>query len=99
MPQGYHTNAKINMHSREIIHQSDLTNIELAVRFGINQKAVSKWRNRDYSVDKSSRPHTIQRSLTDLKREVIKVVSILTWLELDDVVGSVLSSLYLSDQE
>jgi uncharacterized protein YqeY len=28
MSQGYHTNAKTNMHSREIIQQSDLKNTE-----------------------------------------------------------------------
>jgi len=40
MPQGYHTNAKNNMHSREIIQQPNLTNIELAERFEINEKTV-----------------------------------------------------------
>ena len=92
MSQGYHTNATTNMHSREIIQQSTLTNIELAERFEINEKTVSKWKNRDHVVDKSSRPQTIQRSLTDLEREVIRVVRTLTWIELDDLVGSVLPS-------
>jgi transposase InsO family protein len=93
MSQGYHTNAKTNMHSREIIQQSSLTNIELAERFEIDEKTVSKWKNRDYLVDKSSRPHTIKRSLTDLEREVIRVVRTLTWIELDDLVDSVLPSI------
>ena len=81
------------MHSREIIQQSTLTNSELAERFRINEKTVSKWKNRAYLVDKSSRPRTIQRSLTDLEREVIRVVRTLTWLELDDLVESVLPSM------
>jgi len=93
MSQSYHTNAKTNMHSREIIQQSTLTNSELAERFRINEKTVSKWKNRAYLVDKSSRPRTIQRSLTDLEREVIRVVRTLTWLELDDLVESVLPSM------
>jgi len=93
MSQGYHTNAKTNMHSREIIQQSTLTNIELAERFEINEKTVSKWKNRDHLVDKSSRPQTIQRALTDLEREVIRVVRTLTWIELDDLVDSVLPSI------
>ena len=44
-------------------------------------------------VDKSSRPHTIKRSLTDLEREVIRVVRTMTWIELDDLVDSVLPSI------
>jgi transposase InsO family protein len=93
MSQGYHTNAKTNMHSREIIQQSTLTNTELAERFEINEKTVSKWKNRDHLIDKSSRPQTIKRSLTDLEREVIRVVRTLTWIELDDLVDSVLPSI------
>lgn len=93
MSQGYHTNAKTNMHSREIIQQSDLTNIELAERFEINEKTVSKWKNREGLIDKSSRPHTIKRSLSELEREVIRVVRTLTWLELDDLVDSILPSI------
>ena len=64
MSQSYHTNAKTNTHSREIIQQSSLRNSELAERFEINEKTVSKWKNRTDVVDKSSRPHTIKRSLT-----------------------------------
>jgi transposase-like protein len=93
MPQGYHTNATTNEHSRAIIQQSSLSNTELSERFEINEKTVSKWKNRDYLEDKSSRPHTIKRSLTDLEREVIRVVRTLTWLELDDLVDSVLPSI------
>jgi transposase-like protein len=93
MPQGYHTNAKTNSHSREIIQQSSLTNVELSERFEINEKTVSKWKNREYSIDKSSRPHTIKRSLTDLEREIIRVVRQLTWIELDDLVDTVLPTI------
>ncbi len=39
-----------------------------------NAKTVSKWKNRTDVVDKSSRPDTIKRSLTNLEREVIRVV-------------------------
>jgi len=93
MNQSYHTNAKTNSHSREIIQQSNLTNIALSKRFEINEKTVSKWKNRTEVIDKSSRPHTIQRSLTDLEREIIRVVRTLTWMELDDLVESVLPTI------
>ncbi len=93
MSQSYHTNAKTNSHSREIIQQSSLTNIELSKRFEITEKTVSKWKNRTEVIDKSSRPHTIKRSLTDLEREIIRVVRTLTWMELDDLVESVLPTI------
>ena len=93
MSQSYHTNAKTNLHSREIIQQSSLTNSELAERFEVNEKTISKWKNRTDVVDKSSRPHTIKRSLTDLEREIIRVVRTLTWMELDDLVDSVLPTI------
>ena len=93
MTQGYHTNAKTNSHSREIIQQSTLTNSELSQRFEITEKTVSKWKNRDYSTDKSSRPHTIKRALSDLEREIVRVIRTLTWMELDDLVDTVLPSI------
>ena len=89
MSQSYHTNAKTNSHSREIIQQSSLTNIELSKRFKINEKTVSKWRKRADVIDKSSRPYLIQRSLTEVEREIIRVVRTLTWMDLDDLVESV----------
>jgi transposase InsO family protein len=93
MNQSYHTNAKTNSHSRGMIQQSSLTNIELSRRFDINEKTVSKWKNRTDVIDKSSRPHTIKRSLTDFERELIRVVRTLTWMELDDLVDSVLPTI------
>ncbi len=39
MSQVYHENAKLNRHSREIIQESKLTNVELSARFGVNEKA------------------------------------------------------------
>ncbi len=93
MSQGYHTNATTNMHSREIIQHSSLSNVELSERFEIDEKTVSKWKNRDHLVDKSSRPHTIKRSLTDIEREIIRVVRTLSWIELDDLVDSALPSI------
>ncbi|KAF3978120.1 MAG: hypothetical protein HFP77_03605 [Methylococcales symbiont of Iophon sp. n. MRB-2018] len=38
MPQGYHTNAKTKLHSREIIQQSSLSNAELSKRFAISEQ-------------------------------------------------------------
>ncbi len=89
MCQVYHSNARTNQHVREIIQQSDLSNVELANMYSINIQTVSKWRNRNYQEDKSSRPDTIQYALSDLDKELIRVVRTLTWIELDDLVDSI----------
>ncbi len=59
MCQIYHSNASTNQHVREIIQKSDLANVELANMFSINVQTVSKWKGRDFTEDKSSRPNTI----------------------------------------
>jgi transposase InsO family protein len=89
MCQVYHSNASTNQHVRAIIQQSDLTNVELANKYNINIKTVKKWRCRDYQEDKSSSPNTIHYALSDLDKELIRVVRTLTWMDLDDLVGCV----------
>ncbi len=89
MCQVYHSNASTNRHVREIIQKSDLANVELANMYSINVQTVSKWRNRDYQEDKSSKPNTIHYALSDLDKELIRVVRTLTWMELDDLVNCV----------
>lgn len=89
MPQDYHSNAKTNSHLRQIIQQSSLTNVELSNQFGISEKTVSKWRNRDFLVDKSSRPLTITYALNEIEKEVIRVLRTLTWIALEDLVDIV----------
>lgn len=77
------------MHVREIIQKSDLVNTELATKYSVNIKTVSKWKSREYQKDKSSRPNTINYALSDLDKELIRVVRTLTWIELDDLVETV----------
>ncbi len=89
MSQVYHSNAKLNQHSRKIIQNSELTNIELAQRFNINEKTVAKWRNRDFTEDKSSRPKTIHYALNPLEKRLIELVRKTTWMSLDDLVDTV----------
>jgi len=47
MSQVYHSNAKTNQHSREIIQHSSLNNIELSTVYGVSVKTISKWNYRD----------------------------------------------------
>jgi transposase-like protein len=89
MCQVYHENAKLNKHSRESIQSSGLTNNELAQRYEVNEKTVRKWRKRDFSEDKSSRPETIHYALNSLERKLIERVRRSTWMSLDDVVDTV----------
>lgn len=91
MSQVYHSNAKLNSHSRAIIQNSKLDNIELAVRFNVNEKTISKWKNRDFTEDKSSRPKTIYYALKPLEKKLIELVRIATWMSLDDLVDTVSS--------
>ena len=89
MSQIYHSNARTNEHIREIIQKSDLTSVELSNKYNINIKTVSKWRNRDYKEDKSSCPNKIHYALSDLDKEIIRVIRTLTWMDLDDLVDTV----------
>ena len=91
MCQVYHSNAKTNQHVRSIIQKSNLTNIELADKYGVSVKTISKWRNRDYTEDKSSKPKRIDYALNDLEKELIRVVRTLTWMELDDLTKTISS--------
>ncbi len=85
MSQVYHPNAKTNQHLREIIQKSDLTNVELANKYNVNVKTISKHKNRDFLNDKSSRPDSIKYALTPLEKELIRAIITLTWMELDDL--------------
>jgi len=89
MSQVYHSNAKLNKHSREIIQNSELTNIELAQKFNVNEKSIRKWRGRDFTEDKSSRPNTIHYALNSLEKKLIELVRMATWMSLDDLVDTV----------
>ena len=89
MSQIYHSNAKTNQHVREIIQKSDLTNVELAKKYNVNIKTISKWKEREFVEDKSSRPNKIHYALSSLDKELIRVVRILTWMELDDLTDTI----------
>ncbi len=42
MSQVYHSNARTNQHVRCMIQESDLTNVELAKKYNLNVKTISK---------------------------------------------------------
>jgi len=66
MKQEYHSNAVTNIHIRNDINGSQLKNSEIAEKFNISQATVSKWKKREKFEDKSSKPHNIYYTFTEL---------------------------------
>ncbi len=89
MSQVYHSNARTNQHVRAIIQKSQLTDVELAEKYSVNVKTKAKHRSRDFVEDKSSKPHKIEYALSPFEKELIRVIRVLTWMNLDDLVDTV----------
>lgn len=90
MQQIYHFNAATNINIRQQIQSTSDSNFQLASRFAISKQTVSKWRNRDFVEDLSSRPHTIKYALTDIERALVISLRSSTWMPLDEVWESLL---------
>lgn len=90
MQQVYHSNAATNINIRELIQNSDLNNFDNSKRFGISQQTVSKWRNRDFTNDLSSRPYHIEYALTEMEKLLIINIRTLSWLPLDEIWETIL---------
>ena len=45
---------------------------QLAEKYRVSENTVSKWKSREYFYDRSSRPHTIYYSLSDIEQEDVK---------------------------
>jgi transposase InsO family protein len=91
MKQTYHSNARTNSHMRKSIQQSGQSNQELSEQFYVSLQTVSKWRNRETTKDRSSRPHTIHYALSAEEKEIVRIVRTSTWMPLDDLVDTVRS--------
>lgn len=85
MPQIYHANAKTNINIRQQIQLTSQNNKVLAQQFNTSPQTVSKWKNRDFTSDLSSRPLNIAYSLTDLEKTIIKSLRCSSWLALDEI--------------
>jgi transposase InsO family protein len=85
MSQIYHSNAETNVNIRSHIQQSDSSNKDLAVRYNISENTVSKWRNRHFQTDVSSRPAHIAYALTDFEQYLACQIRRSTWLSLEEV--------------
>ncbi|MGC9152096.1 MAG: hypothetical protein ACP5F6_10135, partial [Microbacter sp.] len=86
MQQIYHANAKTNVHIREQIQKSAMvSNNQLAMQFNLSTQTVSKWKNRDFLQDVSSRPHNIHYALTDMETALIVSIRKSSWIPLDEI--------------
>ncbi|MBU1680900.1 MAG: DDE-type integrase/transposase/recombinase [Bacteroidetes bacterium] len=85
MQQVYHSNAVTNLHIRNEIRNSNLTNLELANKYNTSKATVSKWKNRDELTDLSSAPNSIKYALSYIEQSLVVSIRKTTWLPLDEV--------------
>jgi len=89
MKQVYHSNARTNLHYRSEINNSNLSNEKLSVQYNVSVNTISKWKNRINFEDKSSRPDSIQYSLSEIEQHLVVHIRTTTWWALDDIVEMV----------
>lgn len=92
MPQTYHANATTNVHIRSDIRKSDMRNTDLARRYGVSENTVSKWRNREFQEDASSRPHNIQYAIDELTEALIVSIRKSLWNSREDIADMVMEA-------
>lgn len=90
MQQIYHHNAATNLNIRFQLQNSSETNSELATKFNISEQTVSKWKNRDFLEDASSKPLNIEYALTDLEKALIFSLRTSSWCSIDEVWENIL---------
>jgi transposase-like protein len=85
MQQVYHSNAMTNINIRQQIQNSTSSNEDYSLRFGVSTQTVSKWKNRDFTNDLSSRPHNIEYALSELEQALVLSIRSSSWLPLDEI--------------
>jgi transposase-like protein len=92
MAQTYHSNACTNIHIRsQIQNEFHLSNEALSIRFRTSTQTISKWRNRFFTTDASSAPHTIKYALNDVETALAISLRKSTWFALDEVFETLLA--------
>jgi transposase-like protein len=81
MNQHYHANAVTNVRIRGQLQNKSIkiSQKSLAKELGVSEQTMSKWAKRDFVEDKSSRPHTIHYSYTDLEEALVVSLRRSTW--------------------
>jgi transposase InsO family protein len=81
-----HANATTTPRTRAYIQASNASVAELAQELGVGEKTVRRWKARDAVEDRTSRPHTIQTSLTEIEERLACELRTSLALSLDDIV-------------
>ena len=89
MKQVYHSNATTNIRLRKEINKSNEANIVLALKYGVSEKTVSKWKKRESFEDKSSKRNNIDYSLSQIQMRIAVSLRVLTWWALDEITEAI----------
>lgn len=84
-----HKNARTTPASRRHIQESPRTPAELSRELGVHEKTVRRWKGRQGVEDRSSRPHKMQTTLTELQERVAVELRVTLLLSLDDLLAVV----------
>lgn len=80
-----HSNATTTPRTRKYIQESDKTDGELAEELNISVDTVRRWRMRDDCYDKSHRPNTIHRALSQEQEAILVFLRLRLALSLDEL--------------
>jgi len=86
----YHRNARTNIYQREQMRQSSVPARGLVSQYAVSHVTISKWKGREDTLDRSSRPNTIHYAVDKSFWRIIKYVRKKTHFTLDDLVDSLL---------
>ena len=85
MQQVYHSNATTNHNIRKSIQLcTNTSNIDLAEQFNTSVNTISKWKNRDFIDDVTSRPNNINYALTYLEKALLISIRKASWVSLGE---------------
>jgi len=89
MKQYYHSNATTNIRLRSEINKSKASISALAIKYGVSEPTIAKWKNRENFEDKSSRPKTIHYALSELETTIAIELRNITWWALDEITEAI----------
>lgn len=87
MAQHYHANAVTNVHIRTELQKKSFskTQKQLSQELNISVQTISKWKNRDHTEDKSSRPKKIHYSYNESQEKIIVGLRKSTWFSKEEI--------------
>jgi transposase InsO family protein len=86
MQMTLHANATTTPKTRAYIQTSAASVAELAAELGVNETTIRRWRGRQTTKDRSSRPKRVDSSLSALEGELVCALRTRLDLALDDIV-------------